>query len=654
MKDGYIRAAVVSPRIAVADCAENARVIGQWMEQAEGKQAGLVVFPELCLTGYTCGDLFLHQTLLDAAESALGALLKESRGFDAVVVVGLPVRRTKLYNCAAVLHRGRLLGVVPKTCLPNYAEFYEQRHFTSGAHTGGTVTLAGQEAPFGADLLFACENLPDFVFGVEICEDVWVPVPPSCRLALEGATVIANLSASTQVAGKAAYLRGIVGTQSGRCISGYLYASSGEGESSTDLVFSGHLMVAENGRILEEREGGEGLLVADLDMQLLAEERRRTTSFGIEGEACGCRTVPFRLTPVRYAPLLRLVGRHPFVPPEGERYRERCKEVLDIQTAGLAKRLAHTRARTAVVAVSGGLDSTLALLVAHRAIENAGLSCAITAITMPGPGTSGRTRGNADALCQSIGATLKVIPISGAVEGHLKDIGHDRSPDTAFENAQARERMQIAMDVSNMEGGIVVGTGDMSELALGFTTYNGDHMSMYGVNAGVPKTLVRHLIRYVADENEENALLRDTLYDILDTPVSPELLPAKDGDIPQKTEQILGPYELHDFFLYYFLRFGFSPEKILRLASLAFTDVYPETEIRQRLAEFLRRFFAAQFKRSCLPDGPKVGSVALSPRGDWRMPSDAVARAWLDRLEHAVADVPAPAVTNRSQFDNNP
>ncbi|ADU27474.1 NAD(+) synthase [Ethanoligenens harbinense] len=644
MKDGYIRAAVVSPRITVADCAENARVIGRWMEQAEGKQAGLVVFPELCLTGYTCGDLFLHQTLLDAAESALETLLKESRGFDAVMVVGLPVRRTKLYNCAAVLHRGRLLGVVPKTYLPNYAEFYEQRHFTSGVRAGGTVTLAGQEAPFGTDLLFACENLPDFVFGVEICEDVWVPVPPSCRLALAGATVIANLSASTQVAGKAAYLRGIVGTQSGRCISGYLYAGSGEGESSTDLVFSGHLIVAENGRILEEREGGEGMLAADLDMQLLAEERRRTTSFGAEGEAGGCRRVPFRLTPVRYAPLLRLVGRHPFVPPEGERYRERCKEVLDIQTAGLAKRLAHTRAKTAVVAVSGGLDSTLALLVAHRAIENAGLSCAITAITMPGPGTSGRTRGNADALCRSIGATLKVIPISGAVEGHLADIGHDGSPDTAFENAQARERMQIAMDVSNMEGGIVVGTGDMSELALGFTTYNGDHMSMYGVNAGVPKTLVRHLIRYVADENAENTLLRDTLYDILDTPVSPELLPAKDGDIPQKTEQILGPYELHDFFLYYFLRFGFSPEKILRLAFLAFADAYEETEIRQRLADFLRRFFAAQFKRSCLPDGPKVGSVALSPRGDWRMPSDAVARAWLNRLENAGADAPGPAV----------
>ncbi|MFT9076307.1 NAD(+) synthase [Ethanoligenens sp.] len=633
MKDGYIRVATVSPKLTVADCAENARAVCQWMNQAEEKQAGLVVFPELCLTGYTCGDLFLHQTLLDAAEASLAYLLKESRKFDAVMIVGLPVRKTKLYNGAAVLHRGRLLGVVPKTYLPNYAEFYENRHFTSGMRAGGTITLAGQEAPFGTDLLFQCENLPDFTFGVEICEDVWVPVPPSCRLALEGATVVANLSASTQVAGKAAYLRGIVGTQSGRCICGYVYSSSGEGESSTDLVFSGHLMIAENGRILEERQGGEGLLTADLDMQLLAEERRRTTSFGVGFGDGGCRTIPFRLTPVRYAPLQRLVGRHPFVPPEGERYRERCKEVLDIQTDGLAKRLAHTRAKTAVVAVSGGLDSTLALLVAHRAIQAEKLNCAITAITMPGPGTSERTHGNADALCKSIGATLKTIPISKAVEGHLADIAHDGSPDTAFENAQARERMQVAMDVSNMEGGIVVGTGDMSELALGFTTYNGDHMSMYGVNAGVPKTLVRHLIHYVADENADNILLHDTLVDILDTPVSPELLPAQGGDIPQKTEQILGPYELHDFFLYYFLRFGFPPEKILRLASLAFTDVYTDVEIKQRLTEFLRRFFGAQFKRSCLPDGPKVGSVALSPRGDWRMPSDAVARAWLERLE---------------------
>lgn len=641
MKDGYIRVATASPRLVVADCTQNMRAICNWMEQAEAKQSALVVFPELCLTGYTCGDLFLHQTLLDAAETALAKLLKESQRWDAVMVVGLPVRNTKLYNCAAVLHRGRLLGVVPKTFLPNYAEFYEVRHFTSGIRAGGTVRLAGQEAPFGTDLLFACENQSDFTFGVEICEDVWVPVPPSCRLALEGATVIANLSASTQVTGKSAYLRGIVGTQSGRCVCGYVYSSSGEGESSTDLVFSGHLMIAENGRILQERQDGEGLLVADLDMQLLSEERRRMNSFAADFESGGCRIVSFRLTPVQYAPLLRVLERHPFVPPEGERYRERCKEVLDIQTAGLAKRLAHTHAKTAVVAVSGGLDSTLALLVANRAIRTAGLTCEITAITMPGPGTTGRTHGNAAALCQSIGAHLKTIPIANALAGHLADIGHDGSPDTAFENAQARERMKIAMDISNMEGGIVVGTGDMSELALGFTTYNGDHMSMYGVNAGVPKTLVRHLIRYVADENAKNTLLHDTLYDILDTPVSPELLPVQGDDIAQITEQIVGPYELHDFFLYYFLRFGFSPDKILRLAFTAFADVYDKKEIKQRLIEFVRRFFGAQFKRSCLPDGPKVGSVALSPRGDWRMPSDAVAREWLARLEEKPVDVQA-------------
>lgn len=634
MKDGYIRAAAVSPTVAVADCAANAREVCRLADKAEKEQAALAVFPELCLTGYTCGDLFLHQTLLDAAEAALSELLAHSRGLDAVLVAGLPVRRGKLYNCAAVVHRGRLLGVVPKTYLPNYAEFYEQRHFTSGAGTTGSVTLAGQEAPFGTDLLFRAENVPGFTLGVEICEDLWVPIPPSCRLALAGATVIANLSASTQVAGKTPYLQSLAGTQSGRCICGYVYAGCGAGESSTDLVFSGQLLAAENGRILAKRQGGPGLLLADLDMQLLDEERRRTTSFAAESDG-GMRVVPLRLTPVRYTALHRVVERHPFVPPEGQLYRERCKEVLDIQTAGLAQRLAHTGAKTAVVAVSGGLDSTLALLVAHRAIQAAGLACTITAITMPGPGTTGRTRGNAGSLCQSLGAELREIPISGAVKDHLADIGHGGATDTAYENAQARERMQIAMDVANMESGIVVGTGDMSELALGFTTYNGDHMSMYGVNAGVPKTLVRHLIRHVADENAENTLLHDTLYDILDTPVSPELLPAKDGGIVQKTEQILGPYELHDFFLYYFLRFGFAPSKILRLAKIAFDTVYTDKEIKARLREFLRRFFGAQFKRSCLPDGPKIGSVALSPRGDWRMPSDASLRAWTQELDEA-------------------
>lgn len=630
MKDGFIRVAAASPRVTPANCEENVLQIAQLMQKARQEQVALLALPEHCLTGYALGDLFLQHTLLEAAERGLAALIEQSAESDTVVVAGLPVRRgASLYSCAAVFQRGRLLGVVPKLHIPNYAEFYEARHFCSGEGAKGLIRLAGFEAPFGADLIFTCEQLPEFNIGVEICEDLWVPCPPSGPLARAGATVIVNPSASTFVAGKQAYRRSLVEAQSARCMAGYVYASCGEGESSTDLVFAGHLMIAENGRMLKEaREGG--METADLDTQLLTAERRRMSTFTAdEGQAY--RTVPFSIERVEYTTLRRPVERRPFVPATDALYRERCAEVLDIQSAGLAKRLAHTHAKTAVVAVSGGLDSTLALLVTARAIRRYNLLCSIIAITMPGPGTTPRTKGNAETLCHALQADLRTIPIGPALEQHLRDIGHGDAHDVTYENAQARERMQIAMDVANMEGGLVVGTGDMSELALGFTTYNGDHMSMYGVNCGVPKTLVRHLIKYVADEPGAQAM-RDTLYDILDTPVSPELLPAKDGAITQKTEQILGPYELHDFYLYYFLRYGFEPLKILRLARAAFGGEYEDAFLRGCLITFVKRFFAAQFKRSCVPDGPKVGSVALSPRGDWRMPSDALCTEWLRGL----------------------
>lgn len=632
MKDGYLRVASANVEITVAGCSQNARKIKDIMDKAEAEKVKLLVLPELCVTGYTCGDLFLQQRLLDAAEEALADIVEHSRSCDALTIAGLPVRHgARLYNCAAVFQRGRLLGVVPKQFIPNYAEFYEARHFTGGADADGEIALSGFTVPFGR-LVFCCETLPSFRAGVEICEDLWVPSPPSSDLAVSGATIIANPSASPDVTGKDAYRTGLVISQSGRCICGYVFASCGKGESSTDLVFSGHQIIAENGKLLEQRhaDGGE-IMTADIDTRLIELERRRQTTFACEAVK-PVREVPFRITAADYVPLRRKIERHPFVPDQNERYRERCHEVLDIQCAGLGKRLRHTGAKSAVVAVSGGLDSTLTLLVTARTIDRYGLDCKITAITMPGPGTTARTHGNASSLCSSLQAELLEIPIGPAVERHLADIGHGGEPDTTFENVQARERTQIAMDTANKLGGLVIGTGDMSELALGFTTYNGDHMSMYGVNAGVPKTLVRHLIKYVADENSGNQVLHDTLYDILDTPVSPELLPPREGEIVQKTEQIVGPYELHDFFLYYFLRFGFEPSKILRLAVQAFDGQYGPQDIKNCLKTFVKRFFAQQYKRSCVPDGPKVGSVALSPRGDFRMPSDACVEEWLKNL----------------------
>ena len=633
MKDGFIRVAAAAPLIEVANCTKNVENIIEYMKKATLEDVKLLVFPEHCLTGYALGDLFLQQTLLEAAEKGLIKLIETSISSDTLVIAGLPVKYgAKLYSCAAAFQSGRLLGIVPKRHIPNYSEFYEARHFASGTGVKGMIKFAGFEVPFGADIIFSCDNLQDFKIGIEICEDLWVPIPPSCNLAQAGATIIANVSASTYVTGKEAYRSSLVAAQSARCITAYVYASSGEGESTTDLVFSGHLMTAENGKMLNDTHIDK-MIISDIDTELLMSERRKMNTFSDEGICDNYRQISFTTQKVHYEKLKRPIVRQPFVPIQDVAYKERCREVLDIQSAGLAKRLKHTRAKTAVVAVSGGLDSTLTLLVAHRAITKFAIDCRISAITMPGPGTTERTKGNAITLCEQINANLRVISISSAVTAHLADIGHSGNFDTAFENVQARERTQVVMDIANMENGLVIGTGDMSELALGFTTYNGDHMSMYGVNCGVPKTLVRHLIKYIADENAENIVLHKTLYDILDTPVSPELLPAQDGKIAQKTEKIIGPYVLHDFFLYYFVRFGFTPKKILRLANLAFNGEYESNFIKDYLILFVKRFFAAQFKRSCLPDGPKVGTVALSPRGDWRMPSDAVCDEWLKNLE---------------------
>ena len=640
MKDGFIRVAAATPAIRVADCEHNADAILAIAHEAAAAGVHLVVYPELCLTGYTCGDLFLQDALLERAKTELARIAAQSAALDLLLIVGLPVAdRGRLYNCAAVVYRGRLLGLVPKTHIPNYAEFYEKRHFSPGCSGPGPcceeLRIGGESVPFGTRLLFECTPLPHFVFSIEICEDVWVPVPPSCAAAMAGATIVANLSASDETIAKAAYRHTLLKSQSARLICAYLYADAGEGESTTDLVFSGHDLIYENGRLLaESRRFTTGWIHSDVDLKQLQTERRRQTTFGgaMAEDLSGWRRIPFDL-PVKALDLDRRYDPHPFVPSDPRDLAERCEEILSLQSTGLKKRLAHTGLKSAVVGLSGGLDSTLALLVTARAFDALGLDrTGITAVTMPGFGTTGRTYANAVSLAGSLGATLREISITDAVSGHFRDIGHDPSVhNTTYENAQARERTQILMDICNQTNGLVVGTGDMSELALGWATYNGDHMSMYGVNASIPKTLVRHLVRYAASISPEN--LRAVLEDIVDTPVSPELLPPDEaGLIAQKTEEIVGPYELHDFFLYYTVRYGFSPAKILRIARIAFQGTYGDAEIRKVLDMFFRRFFSQQFKRSCLPDGPKVGSVTLSPRGDWRMPSDARPDVWLDDL----------------------
>ena len=634
MKYGFLRAAAASPGLRVADVAYNTQEIIKSMREYAARNAQLLCLPEFCLTGYTCSDLFLQETLICGAEQGLAEILAASCGLNLVTVVGLPVRRNgKLYNCAAVVCDGKLLGLVPKTHLPNYSEFYEKRHFLPGPAQASPMELAGQQTLFGTNLLFACRQMPEFVLGVEICEDLWAPIPPSCTHALAGATVIANLSASDETVGKASYRRDLVCGQSARLLCGYLYADAGHGESTTDMTFAAHDLIAENGTLLAEAGPFEdGRAVTELDLGRMVQERTRNTTF--EPHTEGYTTVSFDLNPVE-VPLTRQVSPTPFVPREDAARAERCELILRIQAEGLAKRMEHTHARCAVVGISGGLDSCLALLVAVRACHILGRDPRdIVAITMPCFGTSKRTRSNAEILCEALDVSFQEINITATVQSHFADIGQNpETYDVTFENCQARVRTLELMDYANKNGGFVIGTGDWSELALGRATYNGDHMSMYGVNAGVPKTLVRHIVRYVADTCGKETLSR-VLLDILDTPVSPELLPAAaDGSFSQQTEKLVGPYELHDFYLYYVLRFGFGPKKIYHLALAAFAGRYEPEVLLAWLNNFYRRFFAQQFKRSCLPDGPKVGSVTLSPRADWRMPSDACNALWMRELD---------------------
>ena len=635
MKDGFIKVAAATPEIRLADCKFNGEQIVRAIEAAQAQGAKVLVFPELCLTGYTCGDLFLQDLLLRAAEEALQSVMKQTADKDILCLVGLPLRReSRLYNCAAVFCRGELLGVVPKRNIPNYSEFYELRHFSPAGDGIEWITLAGQEVPFGQNLLFCCRELPEFVVAAEICEDLWVPQSPSIRHAAAGATILANLSASDETIGKSDYRRMLVEAQSAKLVCGYLYADAGEGESTTDLVFSGHNLIGENGAILAESALFQnGILYSEIDVQRLMSERRRMNTYPAVPAEEYLR-VAFSM-PLAETTLTRRVEMRPFVPEDGADRKKRCESIFAMQVNGLKKRLAHIGAKTAVIGISGGLDSCLALLVTVKTMDALHRSRKdILAVTMPCFGTTTRTKTNAEILCERLGVTFRTVEISESVLLHLRDIEHPTDVyDAAYENAQARERTQVLMDLANQTGGIVIGTGDLSELALGWATYNGDHMSMYGVNASIPKTLVRYMVDYVA-RDAGDAKLFEVLMDILDTPVSPELLPAKDNEIAQKTEDLVGPYELHDFFLYQVMRMGFAPAKVYRLAVYAFRGVFSPDVIQKWLRTFYWRFFAQQFKRSCLPDGPKVGSVTLSPRGDWRMPSDACVRLWLDEVEN--------------------
>ena len=634
MKNGFVKVAAATPDIRVADVEFNTQNIINAMEEAQKNGAKILVFPELCVTGYTCSDLFDHSVLLKASRKALLEIAENTSDKDMLVFVGAPLEvNGKLYNVAAAMNQGEIIGFTTKTFLPNYGEFYEMRQFTPGPQTVREITFEGKKIPFGPQILFQAEGMEELVVAAEICEDVWSPVPPSIQAALEGATVIVNCSASDETIGKDTYRRALISGQSARLISGYIYANAGEGESTTDLVFGGHNIIAENGTVLKEssRYVNE-IIYSELDLQRITGERRKNTTFQPLDEETLVR-VPFTVEETKTF-LTRTFPKKPFVPSDEQTRAQRCEEILTIQAMGLKKRLAHTNARTAVVGISGGLDSTLALLVTARAFDLLGRDKKdIIAVTMPCFGTTDRTYQNACEMSKKVGATLIEVPIADAVNVHFRDIGHDpEDHSVTYENCQARERTQVLMDIANKTWGMVIGTGDLSELALGWATYNGDHMSMYGVNASVPKTLVRHLVKYAADDTTDEAL-KNVLYDVLDTPVSPELLPPKDGDIAQKTEDLVGPYELHDFFLYFMLRFGYEPSKIFRIACMTFDGEYDKETIFKWLETFCRRFFSQQFKRSCLPDGPKVGTVALSPRGDWRMPSDACVAVWMKDLE---------------------
>lgn len=634
MKNGFVKVAAATPDIRVADVEFNTQNIINAMEEAQKNGAKILVFPELCVTGYTCSDLFDHSVLLKASRKALLEIAENTNDKDMLVFVGAPLEvNGKLYNVAAAMNQGEIIGFTTKTFLPNYGEFYEMRQFTPGPQIVREITFEGKKIPFGPQILFQAEGMEELVVAAEICEDVWSPIPPSIQAALEGATVIVNCSASDETIGKDTYRRALISGQSARLISGYIYANAGEGESTTDLVFGGHNIIAENGTILKEssRYVNE-IIYSEIDLQRITGERRKNTTFQPLDEETLVR-VPFTVEETKTF-LTRTFPKKPFVPSDEQTRAQRCEEILTIQAMGLKKRLAHTNARTAVVGISGGLDSTLALLVTARAFDMLGRDKKdIIAVTMPCFGTTDRTYQNACEMSKKVGATLIEVPIADAVNVHFRDIGHDpEDHSVTYENCQARERTQVLMDIANKTWGMVIGTGDLSELALGWATYNGDHMSMYGVNASVPKTLVRHLVKYAADVTADPKL-QEVLYDVLDTPVSPELLPPKDGDIAQKTEDLVGPYELHDFYLYFMLRFGYEPGKIYRLAVQTFEGVYEKETILKWLTTFCRRFFNQQFKRSCLPDGPKIGTVALSPRGDWRMPSDACAQVWMRDLE---------------------
>lgn len=634
MKHGFIKVAAVSPKIKVADPEYNAGEICKKIDEAVEAGAKLIVFPELCITGYTCGDLFLQELLLEQAKKALLNIAAYTQDKDALIFVGLPIEKEqKLYNVAAVLKDGEVLAFIPKRFIPNYAEFYEARHFAPGNEEVENFYFNGEMVPFGTNILLECDAVFGMMVGCEICEDLWVPNPPSTRHALAGANVIVNLSASNATVSKDVYRNGLVTSASARMIASYVYASAGEGESTQDLVFDGHSMIAENGTLLCEAERFSGKTIyADIDVQKIRMERRRMNTF-MKEDGAAYLVIPFELEQEE-TELSRKFGMTPFVPSDREARDKRCDDILSIQSYGLKKRYEHTGCKSAVLGISGGLDSTLALLVTVRTFDMLGIDRKnIVSVTMPCFGTTDRTYDNACKLAKTLGTDLREVDIKKAVLQHFEDIGHDvNKHDVTYENGQARERTQVLMDIANQTGGLVIGTGDMSELALGWATYNGDHMSMYGVNAGVPKTLVRHLVQYYADTCNNNEL-KEVLLDVLDTPVSPELLPPVDGVISQKTEDLVGPYELHDFFLYYMLRQNFEPEKVYRLARLAFKGIYDNETILKWLKTFYRRFFAQQFKRSCLPDGPKVGSVSVSPRGDLRMPSDASASIWLTQLE---------------------
>lgn len=641
----FIRTASAVPKLKVADCIYNTDEILKLIDEAHKKDVKILVFPELSITSYTCSDLFLQSTLIEYAEKCLEKIVKFSANIDMFISVGLPVVcDNQTFNCMVAICKGKILGVVPKTSIPNYSEFYEKRWFSSADDlVSKEISLCNQIVPIGSDLLFTAENIKNLTIGIEVCEDLWGPIPPSSYLSIFGATVIINGSASNELATKNEYRRSLVSQQSSRCICGYVYTSAGIGESTQDTVFSGHSMIFENGRLLSQSKRfskDSSLTIADIDLELLANDRKKNTSFmGSLRKTCDSmsfRTVKFNMEENSLSDFYREVKPAPFVPDNNHMLNDRCEDIFNIQVTGLSKRVTHTNSKSLVVGISGGLDSTLALLVAVKACDYLGIDRkTVNGITMPGFGTTDRTYNNALNLMKALGITMKEISIKEASIQHFKDIGHDINiHDVTYENTQARERTQILMDYANKEYGMVIGTGDLSELALGWATYNGDHMSMYGVNGGVPKTLVRVLVKWVAENENLGDGASEILFDILDTPVSPELLPPdENGNINQKTEQIVGPYELHDFFLYYVVRFGFSPEKILFLSEKAFDGKYDRETLIQWLKNFYRRFFTQQFKRSCLPDGPKVGTINLSPRGDWRMPSDAVGRIWLDEVD---------------------